>query len=130
MVERIRLEVFLHEYKKKYVGVDTPELRRFILRATAENLISIKDQFQYSRAGATVTISPDDVFKKMVGYIVLIPEDADSWMFSLAEMFFRSLKPDMQTDMLQHGFEMPKASRNSTTSRQIDAVNKVRTGAT
>ena len=129
-VDRIRLEVFLYEYKRQYVGVDTPELRQFILRATTENITSIKAQFKHSRTGSVVTISPDDVFKKMVEYIVLLPEDADKWMFSLAETFFRSLKQDMQTDMLQHKFVMPQAGRSSSKSRQIDALNDVRTAAT
>ena len=48
-------------------------------------------------------------------------------MFLLAETYFRSLKPDIQTDMLQHEFEIPKANRSSTKSRQIDALNGVRT---
>ena len=66
----------------------------------------------------------------MVDYIVLLPDDADSWMLSLAETYFRALKPDMQTDMIQHQFQMPKSSRGHTKSRQIDALNEVRTAAT
>jgi len=73
--DRIWLEVFLHEYKKKYVGVDTPELHRLILRETTDAITSIKARFIHSRTRATVTISLDDIFKKMTDYIVLLPEN-------------------------------------------------------
>ena len=86
-IDRIWLKVFLHEHKKQYIRFYTPDLRQFILRSTTENITSIKAKFQHSRTSATVTISPDDIFKKTVDYVVLLPENANSWMFLLAETF-------------------------------------------
>ena len=76
--DRIWLEVFLHEYKKQYVGVDTPELRRLILRTTTDAITSIKAQFIHCRTRVTVTISLDIIFKKITDYIVLLLDNADS----------------------------------------------------
>ena len=110
MQEKILFHVFLDEYKLQYVGEDTPELRQEILTSTTSTLVGIKSRFVNSRTKETVTLSPDDVYKRMTEYIVLLPDNAQSWMLSLSDTFFHALTQEMQADMLQHKFVMPLTS--------------------
>ena len=109
-------KTFLHEYKLQYVGEDTPELRREILTSTTILLTGIKAQFVDSHTYETVTLSPEDVYKKMTEYIVLLLDGAQSWMLSLGDTFFHALTPEIQSDMLQHQFFMPLVSQGLTES--------------
>ena len=76
--EEILFNIFLDEYKLQYVGEDTPELRQEILTSTTTALAGIKAQFVNSHTNETVTLSPEDVYKKMTEYIVLLPDNAQS----------------------------------------------------
>ena len=59
-----------------------------------------------------------------------MPYNAQSWMLSLGDTSFHALTSEMQSDMLQHKFEIPLASRGLTKSEQLGALNDVRTAAT
>ena len=66
----------------------------------------------------------------MTEFIVLLPDNAQSWMLSLGDTFFHALTSEIQSDMLQNKFVMPLASRGLTKSEQLGALNDVRTAAT
>ena len=83
VMEKILFEVFVHEFKQQYVGEDTQELRSFILTSTTKAITSIRASFIHTRTGRKITISPDDIFKEMSEYVVLLPDDATDWIFSL-----------------------------------------------
>ena len=93
MIEKIPFEVFLNEFKQQYVGKDTLALRSFILAHTTRAITSIKTSFIHSITRARINISPDDIFKQMTDYIVLLPDAVDTWLFSLGEAYFRTLAP-------------------------------------
>lgn len=120
----------MHEFKKHYVGEDLAELCRFIFSSTTTALTSIRASFVHSRTKNSITISPDEIFKQMTDYIVLLLDDASTWMFSLAETYYRALTSAMQTDMSQNYFSMPTSVRNSLKSEQMKALNLVRSHAT
>ena len=105
--ERIRFETFVEEFRQHHVGEDTPELRSFILSSTTKAITSIRASSIHAGTKARITISPDDMFRQMAEYVVLLPEEANTWMFSLAETYYRALTPAMQADMLQNEFKMP-----------------------
>ena len=79
----ILFEVFLYAFKQQYVGKDTPALRSFILAHTTIAITSIKASFVHSVTRTRITISLDEIFKQMTNYIVLLPDAADTWLFSL-----------------------------------------------
>ena len=66
----------------------------------------------------------------MTDYMVLLPDNASTWMFSLAETYYRALTLAMQTDMSQNNFSMPASARSSLKSKQMEALNLVRSHAT
>ena len=63
----------------------------------------------------------------MTEYIVILPDDAQSWMILLSDTFFHALTPKMQSDMMQHDFKMSLASRGLTKSKQLGALNDIQT---
>ena len=128
--EEILFNIFLDEYRLQYIGEDTPELRQEILTSTTTALAGIKVQFVNSHTNETITLSPEDVYKKMTEYIVFLPDNAQSWMLSLGDTFFHALTVEMQSDMLQNKFVMPLASRGLTKSEQLGVLSDVRTAAT
>ena len=111
--EKIRFETFVEEFRQHYVGEDTPELRSFILSSTTKAITSIRASFIHAGTKARITISPDDMFRQMAEYVVLLPEAANTWMFSLAETYYRALTPVMQADMIQNEFKMPGNHQSS-----------------
>ena len=67
----------------------------------------------------------------MANYIMLLlPDNAELWMFSLAETYFGSLTPKIQADMTQHGFNILSKSWSPLKSAQLEALHEVRTHAT
>ena len=126
MIEKILFELFLYEVKQQYVGKDTPALRSFILAYTTRAITSIKTSFIHSNTKARITISPDDIFKQMTDYIVLLPDATDTWLFSLGEAYFRALTPAMQADMNQNDFVMPHGARSNLKVDLMEALNEVR----
>lgn len=102
MLEKILFKVFLYKFKQQYVGKNIPALRTFILAHTTRAITSIKASFIHLVTGVKITISPDDIFKQMTDYVVLLPNDASKWLFSLDETYFNDLTPAMQTDMNQN----------------------------
>lgn len=121
--------MFVDEFRQQYVGEDTPELRAFVLSSTTKSITSIKAQFLHSVTKIRITISPDDVFKQMPDYIVLLPDNARIWMFSLGETFVCALTPEMQTDITLNNFVMPEKSRSTHKVEQVAALNVVRSTA-
>ena len=65
----------------------------------------------------------------MTDYIVLLPDAADTWLFSLGEAYFRALTPAMQVDMNQNDFEMPHGARSNLKVDQMEALNEVKSHA-
>ena len=126
MIEKILFRVCMYESKHQYVGKDTPALRSFILAHITRAITSIKTSFIHSNTKARITISPDDIFKQMTDYIVLLPDAADTWLFSLGEAYFRALTPAMQVDMNQNIFVMPPGARSNLKVDQMEALNEVR----
>ena len=76
-MEKLLLQVFVHEFRQQYVGAKTPELRSFILTLTTMAITSIMALFIHSVTKARITILPKDIYKQMTDYIVLLPDDAD-----------------------------------------------------
>ena len=66
----------------------------------------------------------------MTDHIVILPDDASGWMFSLAETYYRALTPAMQIDMSQNKFNMPASARSSLKSEQMEALDLVRSHET
>ena len=60
----------------------------------------------------------------MTDYIVLLPDKADTWLFSVGEIYFRALTPTMQTDMNQHNFVMPVGARSESKVTQLEALSE------
>ena len=83
----------MYKFKQQYVGKDTPALRSLILAHTTKAITSIKASFIHFIRRAWINISPDDIFKQMADYIVLLPDAVDTWLFSLGEAYFRTLAP-------------------------------------
>ena len=65
----------------------------------------------------------------MIEYIVLLPKDADTWMFPLVETYYRALTPAMQVDMTQNKFKMPHNHKSDSKKEQAEALNEVRSNA-
>ena len=76
MLEKILFKVFLYDFKQQYVGKDTPTLRSFILAHTTRAIINVNASFIHLVTRIKITISPDDIFKQMTDYVVLLPNDA------------------------------------------------------
>ena len=74
IIEKILFEVFLYELKQQYVWKNTPALRSFILTRTTRAITSIKASFIHSITRARIIISPNDIFKQMTDYIVLLAD--------------------------------------------------------
>ena len=55
-----------------------PVLRSSILAHTTRAITSIKASFIHSIRRDRITISPDDIFKQMADYIVLLPDAANT----------------------------------------------------
>ena len=87
VIEKIKFEIFAHAYRKYYVGNDSPELRIFISTSTASVITSIRAWCVHLVTKRRINLSPDDVFKKMTNYVILLPDEAGSLMLSLAETF-------------------------------------------
>lgn len=61
----------------------------------------------------------------MADYLILLPNDATTWMFSPSETFFCALTPVIQTDMLQFNFIMVALSRDELKMEQPESLNNV-----
>lgn len=127
--EGIKVEELIHACKKYYVRSNSPELRRLILTATPAAITSIKSQFTHPVTKHKITLSLDNIFKMIADYVILSPNDATMWMFSLIETFFCALATAMQTDMLQHNFSMPAVSRGDLKMEQLQSLNVVHASA-
>ena len=66
-----------------------------VLASITSSIASIKVQFTHSVTGQKITLSPDDIFKKITDFVVLLPEDITNWILSLAKGFFQALSPEM-----------------------------------
>jgi hypothetical protein len=119
----------VQEYRQQYAGEDTPELRKFILSSTTKAIASFRASFIHAHTKARITISPDDLFKQMTEHIVLLPDEADTWMLSLAETYYCALTPAMQSDMTRHDFKMLFNHYSASKKEQVQALNEVRSHA-
>ena len=66
----------------------------------------------------------------MTDYIVLLSDEAEKWMFSLAYIFFQALMPAMQAVMTTKKFVMLPTARSHTKADQVAVLNEVRSHAT
>ena len=99
--------MLVHEYRQQYVREDTPEFRNFILLFTTKAIAGIHASFIHTHTKARITILPNDLFKQMTEHAVLLPDEADTCILSLAEACYRVLTPAMQSNMTRHDFKMP-----------------------
>ena len=99
VIQRIRFEMFVEEFRQHSVREDTPELRSFILSSMTKAITSICASFISAGTKARIAISPDDMFKQMAEYVVLLPDEAKIWTISLAETYYQALTPVIQADI-------------------------------
>ena len=117
--EKIVYESFVQEYRQHYFREDTPELCRFILASTTKAITSICASLIHTHTKTRITISPDGMFKQLTDYNVLFPDEANIWLFSLAEPYSRALTPAMEMDMTQNGFKMPVHSKSDIEKNKL-----------
>lgn len=125
VVDMIRFDVLLYKYKKRICGSRYPRALLFQCKSNYHCYYKYQSTMYPYYVETYLTISPDNVFKTLTDYIVLLPDNGDSWIFSLAELLFCALKPEMQTNILYHNFEISNTSRINSKSGQIDTPNKV-----
>ena len=71
-------------------------------------LSSLKPEFQLR--GKHFNLIPDDLFRRYIQYLPLLPSDAMTWSFSLVTLFFNAFPTDLQDDILKEGYNLPTLS--------------------
>ena len=73
-----------------------------------------------------VTTTPDTVFKKMVDYVPILPNDSRKWTFCLPTMYYNALTEEVKTEMDLQGYTAPQSSLLLSKEDQIQSMSKCR----
>ena len=76
-----------------------------------------------------VTTTLVTVFKKMVDYGPLLPDDATKWSFCLPSMFYNSLTQEVKTEMQIQDYQIPQPSLLPTKKDQLQSMSTCRSMA-
>ena len=112
MSQEILFEVFCDRYNEAYVGdtYSTEDLDFVTVKQVNKSLSCIKIQYKDSRTNKTTTTTPDTVFKKMVEYVPILPNNANKWNFCLPCIYYNSLteqiKQEMTAETQNHKFSL------------------------
>ena len=101
----IQYRVFIREYKRAYVGESskTSELMSTSTSRLFKQLQAIKMNYFDRTANRLVETTPDTVYKKMMCYVTLLPDDISSWGFVLPWVYFENLSEDLKRQMTEKG---------------------------
>jgi len=78
-------EVFCDRYQNAHVGdlLSGNNIEAITVEQINKSLSFIKMRYSNNRTNKLVTTTLDTLFKKMVDYVPLLPDDATKWSFCL-----------------------------------------------
>ena len=131
MGQEIMFEVFCDRYQNAYVGalLSGKDIEAITVEQINKSLSFIKMQYRDNRTNELVTTTPDTVFKKMVDYVPLLPDDATKWSFCLPSMFYNSLTQEVKTEMQIQDYQIPQPSLLPTKKDQLQSMSTCRSMA-
>jgi hypothetical protein len=131
-----RIEAFLHSceldlfasiLRLDYVGSDattSPEM----IRQISDRLRRLS--IVYQLRGQTVTCRVDDLFKKYLSEVPVLPDDTRLWGFTLTNYFWSALPEEMQTRITEDKlYAHPDMSTLITKTAQLNELRKLREAA-
>jgi len=68
-------------------------------------LSSIKLEYRYK--GNFISLTPDDLYRRYIQYLPLLPSDAMAWSFSLVTLFYNVFPLDLQNAIIKDGIIFP-----------------------
>ena len=91
----IQFRVFCHEHRNAYVrtAIDEGLDRDEIISQSNEALALIKMRFKCAISCKILTVTPNNVYAKMLAHTSLLPEDANNWPFVLPWVFLMPSLP-------------------------------------
>ena len=121
MGQEILFEVSYDRYQNTNVGssLSGKNIEPITVEQVNKSLNFIKMQYMNNRTNELVTATLDTVFKKMVDYFPLFPDDATKWSFCLPSMFYNSLIYEIKTDIQIQDYQIPQPSLIPTKNDQL-----------
>ena len=121
-------EVLCDRYKNAYVGtlLSGKDIEAITVEQINKSLGFIKIQYRDNRIDELVTTTLDTVFKKMVDYVPLLPDDATKWSCCLPSMFYNSLTQEVKTEMQIQNYQIPQTSLLLTKRDQLQSMSTCR----
>ena len=107
----------------QYVGTDTYDSNQ-MMSDISKALSNLKLEFQLR--GKTINLTLDDLFRRYIQYLPLLPTDAMTWSFSLVTLFFNAFPTDLRDAILKEGYNLPNLSFLITESLQAAALQDLR----
>lgn len=124
---RCELELFADILRLDYVGSDAvtgPET----VRQISDRLSRLS--IVYQARGQTHTCRVDDLFKKYLSEVPVLPDDTRLWGFTLTNYFWSALPEEMQSRITDNKlYEPPDMSTLVTKTIQLNELRKLREAA-
>jgi hypothetical protein len=121
------LTLFAHILRIDYVGSEetsNPEM----IRQISDRLSRLK--VVYQSRGVTHTCRPDDLYKKYLSEVPVLPDDTSLWGFTLTNYYWCSLSDEMQCRITDNKmYTLPDMSTLVTKTSQLHELRKLRTAA-
>jgi len=122
-----KLSLFAHVLRTNYVGSNTV--------SNPETIRQISDRLSwlsivYQARGQTHTCRVDDLFKKYLSEVPILPNDTRLWGFTLPNYFWSALPEEMQCRITANKlYTQPDMSTLVTKTSQLNELRKLREAA-
>ena len=83
-------------------------------------------KLEYRFKGNLIQLAPDDLYRRCIQYLPLLPSDAMTWSFSLVTLFYHALPLNLHDTIIKDGYRLPNLSLLLTTSLQATALKNLR----
>ena len=124
---RCELDLFANILRLDYVGSDST--------TSPETIRQISDRLSrlsivYQSRGQTHTCRVDDLFKKYLSEVPVLPDDTRLWGFTLTNYFWSALPEEMQSRITENRtYKPPDMSTLVTKTIQLNELRKLREAA-
>ena len=84
--------------------------------------LSFDLKLEFCFKGNVITLTPDDLYRRYIKYLLLFPSDGALWSFSLGTLFYHTLPLDLQDVTVKNRYQLPNLLLLATKSLQATAL--------